>query len=178
MFQLRKHRLGWRPISRTKEQAERPGGILSISANGALAGTGIVWALTASENANQQVVPGTLRAFDATDLSREIWNSRQNGMRDDFGFLAKFNTPIVANGKVYVATFSKQVVGYGLLPDARSSHPSMPHWCFGARSRGVDVGADGRSRCLVPSRDAVFKTSDKTLWGASLGNCDFSRRLR
>lgn len=104
-----------------------PGGILSISANGGVARTGILWAVTPSKGANQQAVPGTLRAFDAEDLSREIWNSRQNAMRDDLGLLAKFNTPIVANGKVYVATFSKQVAVYGLLPDqapiAPSAHP-------------------------------------------------------
>ena len=123
MFRLRKHRLTRRPISQTKEPAGRPGGFLSISANGAVAGTGILWALTASENANWQAVPGTLRAFDAADLSREIWNSKQNAMRDDFGFLAKFNSPVVANGKVYVATFSKQVAVYGLLPNAPSAHP-------------------------------------------------------
>ena len=127
MFRLRKYRLGRKPISKTKERAEMPGGILSISANGGVARTGILWAVTPSEAASHQAVPGTLRAFDAEDLSREIWNSRQNAMRDDLGLLAKFNTPIVANGKVYVATFSKQVAVYGLLPDqapiAASAHP-------------------------------------------------------
>jgi hypothetical protein len=32
--------------------------------------------------------------------------------------LAKFNTPIVARGKVYMATFSREVVVHGLLPEA------------------------------------------------------------
>jgi hypothetical protein len=128
MLRLRARRLSRKPISQTNERAERPGGILSISANGTIAGTGILWALTASENANSQIVLGTLRAFDATDLSREIWNSRQNALRDDFGFLAKFNTPVVANGKVYVATFSKQVAVYGLLPrGARDSSMNASH---------------------------------------------------
>ena len=51
------------------------------------------------------------------DLSKEIWNSGQNAERDDFGLVAKFNTPVVANGKVYVATFSKEVAVYGLLSE-------------------------------------------------------------
>jgi hypothetical protein len=118
MFSLREGQLDPKPISQTKESAARPGGILSLSANGAVAGTGILWAVTASDNANWQVVAGTLRAFDAEDLTREIWNSKQNALRDDLGALAKFNTPVVANGKVYVATFSKQVAVYGLLPDS------------------------------------------------------------
>jgi len=57
-----------------------------------------------------------LRAYDATDLSRELWNSKKNAARDGLGTLAKFNTPIVADGKVYVATFDKEIAVYGLLP--------------------------------------------------------------
>ena len=68
-------------------------------------------------DANQQVVPGTLPRIRCCGFVARIWNSRQNARRDDLGSLAKFNTPIVANGKVYVATFSEQVVVYGLLPD-------------------------------------------------------------
>ena len=67
------------------------------------------------------VVRGTLHAFDAADLSRELWNSKQNAARDDFGNLAKFNTPVVANGKVYIATFSNQVAVYGLLRKVKAS---------------------------------------------------------
>lgn len=58
-----------------------------------------------------------MRALDAVDLSRELWNSEQNAERDDFGEFAKFNTPVVANGKVFLATFSKQLAIYGLLPE-------------------------------------------------------------
>ena len=118
MFRFRDGQLDPKPMSQTKAWASRPGGIPSLSANGAVAGTGILWAVTSSENANNQVVAGTLRAFDAADLSREIWNSEQNVGRDYLGALAKFNTPIVANGKVYVATFSKEVVVYGLLRES------------------------------------------------------------
>ncbi|MFL6274729.1 MAG: BACON domain-containing protein [Blastocatellia bacterium] len=90
---------------------------LSLSANGIQAGSGIVWALCAySGDANGQTVPGILRAFDATDLSRELWNSKQNAARDDIGNFAKFNPPTIANGKVYVPTFSGQLHVYGLLP--------------------------------------------------------------
>ncbi|MBV9852817.1 MAG: pyrrolo-quinoline quinone [Armatimonadetes bacterium] len=98
-----------------------PGGFLSISADGGKAGTAIVWAThPADANANWNTVPGTLQAFDASDVSKELWNSRQNAARDDLGMFAKFCPPTVVNGKVYVATFSKQLVVYGLLkPPAR-----------------------------------------------------------
>lgn len=118
MYALREAGLEPKPVSATTAMSDIPGGSLTVSADGARAGTGIVWAVTAEENANHQTVPGVLRAYDATDLSRELWNSKQNVARDGLGLLAKFNTPIVANGKVYVPTFSKEIAVYGLLPAA------------------------------------------------------------
>ena len=47
-----------------------PGGILSISAQGDQDGTGIVWAShPISDNANQAVVDGMLRALDRPEQS-------------------------------------------------------------------------------------------------------------
>lgn len=63
-----------------------------------------------------EVRPGVLRAFDATDVSKELWNSLQDATRDDLGNFAKFSPPTVVNGKVYLPTFSNQLVIYGLLP--------------------------------------------------------------
>ncbi len=53
-------------------------------------------------------------AFDAGNLN-ELWNSDQNSA-DKLGTFAKFVSPTVANGRVYVATFSNSVGVYGLLP--------------------------------------------------------------
>jgi len=95
---------------------EIPGGILSVSSNGTTAGTGIVWGnVPLSADSNLVNIVGVLRAFDATDLSKELWNSNQNSNRDGFGSFAKFNAPIIVNGKVYQPTFSGQVSVYGLL---------------------------------------------------------------
>lgn len=94
-----------------------PGALLSLSSNGSQYGTGILWASHAKTgNANQQVVSGMLQAFDATDVSRELWNSNWNSKRDSLGMLSKFSPPTIANGKVYVATFSNKLVVYGLNP--------------------------------------------------------------
>ena len=67
------------------------------------------------QDANQAVVPGVLRVFAASDVSKELWNSEQTSRRDSFGNHAKFNPPTVVNGKVYVPTFSNQVCVYGRL---------------------------------------------------------------
>jgi alpha-glucosidase (family GH31 glycosyl hydrolase) len=92
-----------------------PGGMMSISANAGAVGSGIVWAAHPLANANESVAPGILRAYDASDLGQELWNSKMNGLQDEVGAYAKFCSPTVANGKVYLATFSNAVVVYGLL---------------------------------------------------------------
>jgi hypothetical protein len=105
------------PVSASKSKAPNfPGGILSLSANGSAAGTGIIWASTSNANANRDAVPGTLHAFDATNLAKELWNSAMNSTRDAVGNYAKFCPPTIANGKVYLATFSGYLAVYGLLP--------------------------------------------------------------
>ena len=91
------------------------GAMLSVSSNGATAGTGILWAAYASTgDAESVVTPGILRAFDAMDVTRELWNSQQNPARDGAGTYAKFSAPTIANGHVYLPTFSNKVVVYGL----------------------------------------------------------------
>jgi uncharacterized protein (TIGR03437 family) len=90
---------------------------LSLSANGGT--NGIVWLTTG--NYDIEGVPGTLYALDASNLANELWNSGLNSTRDQPGGLAKFATPTVANGRVYVPTFSNAVAVYGLLNSASST---------------------------------------------------------
>ncbi len=90
------------------------GADLSVSSNGSLDGTGILWASYASSgDAGHANSPGILRAFDANDITKELWNSNQT-LGDEVGNFAKFSPPTIANGHVYLATFSNQVIVYGL----------------------------------------------------------------
>jgi len=90
------------------------GADLSVSSNGSMDGTGILWASYAvNSDAGSRVSPGILRALDANDITRELWNSNQSP-NDNLGNYAKFSPPTIANGHVYLATFSQQVVVYGL----------------------------------------------------------------
>lgn len=105
------------PPPHSKErQGGMPGGFLSISSNGTV--NGIVWALTLYGcNANHDVEPGILYAFDASNFTgsgptrqlTDLWDSKQLASRDDVGYFAKFTYPTIANGKVYVA-------GWGPVP--------------------------------------------------------------
>jgi hypothetical protein len=100
---------------------------LSISSKGNAAGTGIVWAAAAlSGDANAGTVPGQLWAFDADDLTNELWDSQQNSSRDGVSTFGKYVPPTVANGKVYVATFSNQLLVYGLLSSLDFSMSAAP----------------------------------------------------
>jgi uncharacterized protein (TIGR03437 family) len=93
---------------------------LSISANGGA--NGIVWFTTGDYDVDG--VPGTLHALNAADLSIELWNSSLNSSRDQLGGLAKFAPPTVANGRVYVPTFSNAVAVYG--PMNSTPPPATP----------------------------------------------------
>ncbi|HKE49203.1 MAG TPA: PQQ-binding-like beta-propeller repeat protein [Rhodanobacteraceae bacterium] len=98
------------------------GGVLTLSANGSAPGSGIVWvSMPVAGDANSGIHPGMLRAFDADDLSTELWNSNQNQGRDDAGNWPKFSAPTVVNGRVYLGSFPDDGFGdthvnvYGLL---------------------------------------------------------------
>jgi hypothetical protein len=101
-----------------------PGGMLTVSSNGsgkdAAKQTAIVWAChPTAGNANHATVAGVVEAFRADDLRQPIWSSNHDPRgTDDLGDFAKFATPVVANGRVYVPTFSQQLVVYGLLSEA------------------------------------------------------------
>jgi hypothetical protein len=105
----------WRPPKPTAKNCQgnvpdnwMPGGILTVSSNGTH--EGIVWALaTANGDANSfRGVKGMLMAFNADDVSQELWRSQSADAavdtNDSFGLLARFNSPTVANGKVFIAT--------------------------------------------------------------------------
>ncbi|MFI5379946.1 MAG: PA14 domain-containing protein [Tepidisphaerales bacterium] len=90
-------------------------GTPSISANGT--SNGIVWVVDRGTN--------TLRAYNALNLSTELWdsNAAPNG-RDTLGAATKFSVPTVADGIVMVGTLNSLVI-FG-PPVAPTSPPAAP----------------------------------------------------
>ncbi len=110
-FSLNNGLLSTAPTSQSTITFEFPGPTPSVSANGSR--DGIVWALQTHD-----FISGgddILYAFDATDLTHELYGTDQNPDRDDPGGAVKFQVPVVANGKVYIGA-AQQVSVYGLLP--------------------------------------------------------------
>ncbi len=89
-----------------------PGATPTISANRDR--DGIVWTVTTR---TWEVFPertAVLHAYDAIDVSHELYNSEQEFDRDRAGISVRFTIPTIANGRVYVAARSELDV-YGLL---------------------------------------------------------------
>jgi hypothetical protein len=104
-FPVTTARLASAPSSQSTHHFGYPGTTPSVSANGAA--NGIVWAI---ENGG-----AILFAYDATDLTKELYNSNQAANSRDHFSGNKFITPVLANGKVYVGTPTSVAV-FGLLP--------------------------------------------------------------
>jgi hypothetical protein len=90
------------------------GGIV-VTSNASTAGSGVLWAYTTAQSPYSAAVPGTLRAYNATNITNEIYNSDQSGARDTAGSFVKFLSPVVANGRVYLGNQSGTLQVYGLL---------------------------------------------------------------
>ncbi len=92
------------PTAQTSTIYASPGSNPVVSSNGL--SSGILWAVEKGAN--------VLHAYDATQISNELYNSAQNPTRDALGSSIKFAPPLVINGKVYVGTRNHLVV-YGVL---------------------------------------------------------------
>jgi hypothetical protein len=101
-------------LQETPDTIAFPGGSPFITANGTM--NGVVWVI----NKNS----GYLCAYDATNLTSELWTSSQNATRDSLGSIVKFTCPTPVNGHVYVGTADHLVV-YG-PPTPPTSPPAAP----------------------------------------------------
>lgn len=112
-----------------------PGATPIVSANGA--DNGIVWAI-------QKASPAVLVAYNATNLSSEIYTSSDSGSRDQLTAGIKFAVPIVANGKVYVGSQDALTV-FGLLnPNSTNFQPFAANYSgLFYQSSGVLFGSSG-----------------------------------
>jgi hypothetical protein len=102
-FPLTHGQLAPTPSSKASLIFSYPGAVPVVSSNGSA--NGIVWLIEGKFG---------LHAYDAADVSRELYNSQMNPARDSLGSFVRFTVPTVVNGKVYVGTGNSLAV-FGLL---------------------------------------------------------------
>lgn len=111
VFSLKDGLLSTAPAAQSANTFNFPGATPVISANGSQ--DGMVWAI---ENGLFRLGKSAiLHAYDANDVTHELYNSQQAGTRDALPMGVGFAVPTVANGKVYMGTLSELVV-FGPLP--------------------------------------------------------------
>ncbi|MBV8069729.1 MAG: hypothetical protein JO270_07485 [Acidobacteriaceae bacterium] len=150
-----------------------PPASFAVSGNSNAAGTGIVWAFVSDSSSTG----ATLYALNAANVATQLWNSNQNAGRDALPSFPRFTTPTIANGRVYAATHSNQVVVYGELSDfsvaasaptlsvLQNSKASMTATVTALKSLGsaVNLSVTG----LPPGASATFNPPSLSSSGSS-----------
>ncbi|MDF2692451.1 MAG: hypothetical protein K0S65_834, partial [Labilithrix sp.] len=127
------------PLVNTNTLTGYPGGALSLSSNGETSGSAVLWAVRGkrtSAGLAASTGAGTLLAFDADDITRQLYSSDESPA-DVLGDATKFAPPTIAGGRVFVGTSSNQLVVYGLKDGATPSSDA------GVAETGTDAGNDG-----------------------------------
>ena len=153
-FPLANATLAAAPSSQSATQFAYAGCAPTISANGTA--NAIVWAIDSA---------GLVRAYDATNLANELWNSNQNEARDALGAAVRFTAPIVVNGKVYVGT-QNSVVVYGLLSTISVRNAASGQANIAAPGSIVSIFGSGLAQSTMGASGFPLQT---TLGGASTG---------
>jgi hypothetical protein len=98
------------PTSESAVVFPNHGATPSVSANGTQ--NGIVWVIQNAGVGNAS--PAVLRAFDATNVANELYDSSQAGDRDQLDAGVKFAVPTIADGQVFIGTQDSLTI-FGLL---------------------------------------------------------------
>ncbi len=151
------------PTSQSVENFGFPGPTVSISSNGNT--NGIVWALQTDSNLHGG--NEALYALDATNLNNELYDSTQNGSRDNPGGAVKFATPTIANGKVYVGASQRlSVFGPILAPAATPSF--APGWGTYTSSQTVTISDSTVGATIYYTTDGSNPTTASNVYTAPI----------
>jgi hypothetical protein len=101
------------PVARGEQTFQNSGAGPVVSANGTR--NSIVWLIeTKVWNDYNSTKVSILHAYDAANVSRELYHSEQNSARDRAGPSVRFTIPTIASGRVYIGA-KGEVDVYGLL---------------------------------------------------------------
>jgi hypothetical protein len=100
----------WSPTATTSATFADPGAATAGSINSAT--NGLAWSITVGSSAALFPRAGVLRVFDPTTLT-QLYSSTTTAS-DDLGQVTKWNVPLIAAGRAYVATLDSTLVVYGI----------------------------------------------------------------
>jgi len=151
MFSVSNASFSTSPVSATPDAFNTKSGSPTISATGAT--NGVAWAL--AYGANQ------LRAYDAADLSQELWTSNMAPAgRDQLGTVVKFSSPTVADGYVYVGTTNALYAYAG--PPPPTSPPAAPSGLAGVTLSGSEADLGWNNNAALSAEGfAIEESTDR-----------------
>ncbi len=149
--------LGTAPSSQSAASVGAFNGGPVVSSDGT--NNGIVWMINSSAFGSSG--PGILYAYNATNLSQELYNSSQLS-RDNPGGAVKMINPLVANGKVYVgAEYALSVYGY----NAFLATPTIsPNGSVFTNSVAVTLSDATPGTAIYYTEDGTVPTTNSTLY--------------
>ena len=104
-FPISGNTLSWGPYTSPGVQVYTLGTTPFLSSNGT--SEGVLWMIDQGQplqsGGPNPPTSATLRAYDASDVSKQLYNSSTNSA-DVPGYGIKFTSPVVGNGKVYIST--------------------------------------------------------------------------
>jgi uncharacterized repeat protein (TIGR03806 family) len=148
------------PVETPDGYDNKGGATPCISANGA--SNAIMWAIENS-GADFPTTPGILRAYTATNLSKELYSSDQLASRDSSGDAVKFTVPTIANGKVYVGA-QYVVTVYGLASNFASTPVISPDGGVFTNSVTVTLSDSTAGSSIYYTLDGSTPTTNSTLY--------------